>query len=60
MIDFVQKLETEKADLQERIKKIDHAVAAIQAVCEHEFIEIGHDSHYRYFTCQLCNKTETV
>lgn len=58
MIEQLKNLTAEVALLEERIKKLRAAIEALQAVCYHDYKEAGHDSHYRYFECAICGKTE--
>ena len=50
-----------KADLYiktatEYYNKLLHGIEERQNNCHHEWIEIGHDSHYTYFRCSICGK----
>lgn len=52
----IEKLQKEKTLLQERLKKIDNAIHALQQVCEHNFLYLGRDHNYEYYECTLCGK----
>ena len=50
-----------KADLYiktatEYYNKLLHGIEERQNKCHHEWIEIGHDSHYSYYRCSICGK----
>ena len=50
-----------KADLYiktatEYYNKLLHGIEERQNKCHHEWVEIGHDSHYSYFKCSICGK----
>lgn len=37
---------------------LSEAIEKCQASCEHDWKEIGHDSHYDYYRCTKCGKEE--
>lgn len=41
-------------ELQAKLKNINEAVSALQAICEHDYVYSGHDSHYSYEVCKYC------
>ena len=50
-----------KADLYiktatEYYNKLLHGIEERQNKCHHEWVEIGHDSHYTYYRCSICGK----
>lgn len=50
-----------KADLYiktatEYYNKLLHGIEERQNNCHHEWVEVGHDSHYSYFRCSICGK----
>ena len=50
-----------KADLYiktatEYYNKLLHGIEERQNKCHHEWVEVGHDSHYTYFRCSICGK----
>ena len=50
-----------KADLYiktatEYYNKLLHGIEERQNKCHHEWVEIGHDSHYSYFRCSICGE----
>lgn len=58
MNDIIKTLAAEMALLKTRIEKLRAAILAIQEVCEHDYAETGHDSHYRHYECTKCGKIE--
>lgn len=61
MIVELEKLQKEKDQLMERVRKIDTAMKAFRDVCSHKtdaghdaMRYTGHDSHKRYYECSLC------
>jgi len=51
---MVDDLEYRKAELRDQLKKNGDAISALQAVCEHEFVADGRDSHHSYEKCKYC------
>ena len=51
---MVDDLEYCKSELNDQLKKNRDAISALQAVCEHEFVSAGHDSHHSYEKCKYC------
>ena len=59
----LDKLNKERDQLMERVKKIDNAIKAFREVCEHKNEDgsdameyIGHDSHQNHYVCKICGK----
>ena len=44
----------------EYYNKLRKGVEERQNNCQHELVEIGHDSHYTYYRCSICGKGERV
>jgi len=36
------------------------ALELVQRLCEHEYVEQGHDHNYVYYKCNYCGKTKQV
>lgn len=67
MIDTIKKLIDEKDTLMLKVKKVETAIEALQAVCPHthedgkdakEWYANGHNKDY--FRCSLCNEETSV
>ena len=61
----IDKLNKERDQLMERVKKIDNAIKALIEVCEHKNEDgsdameyCGHDSHKDHYECKICGKME--
>jgi len=60
--EFINKLKDEKLKelytnlfhLNKEVSKIEKAIKALQEICNHKFIDNGHDSHYSYSICIFC------
>ena len=59
----IDKLNKERDQLMERVKKIDNAIEAFREVCDHKNEDggddmeyIGHDSHKDYYKCKICGE----
>jgi len=44
--------------LQQKLQKISKTVKALQDICDHEWKNIGHDSHKDHYECNICSKTD--
>ena len=44
--------------LTDAIKEFEDKIETKQQHCDHEWKEIGHDSHYSYYFCDKCGKEE--
>lgn len=50
----------EKRDKQHKeVQKIDIAIRALQAICDHDLVDDGHDSHKDHYKCSICRHTES-
>lgn len=52
--DMLSVLNKEVNNLKKDQDKIIEQITEIQNSCEHDFVYIGHDSHYDYYTCKKC------
>ena len=52
--EIIKKLVKERAKLTNRIQKIATAIKALQDICEHDYVEDGHDSHKDHYICKIC------
>ncbi len=57
----IDKLNKERDQLMERVKKIDNAIEAFRDVCDHKNEDgsyameyIGGDSHRDHYKCKIC------
>jgi hypothetical protein len=57
---MIKELLKERAALEERLKHIDEAIKHLRAICEHQWIPGGNDSHYHYQQCARCGKTRKI
>ena len=63
----IDKLNKERDQLMERVKKIDNAIEAFREVCDHKNEDgsdameyIGHDSHQSHYVCKICGKKNYI
>ena len=56
--DVIDQLEKELKSLNEERNKVISAINSLQALCEHKFVVIGHDSHKDHYKCSICGLTE--
>ena len=56
---LVANMVKEMSDLEHAREKLLDAVKALQAVCKHEWVPDGHDSHKDYEKCHICNETRS-
>lgn len=63
----LDKLNKERDQLMERVRKIDNVIKAFREVCEHKNEDgsdameyIGHDSHQNHYVCKICGKKNYV
>ena len=57
---MVDDLEYRKSELNDQRKKNEEAISALQAVCEHEFVPGGRDSHNSYEKCKYCGLEQKI
>jgi hypothetical protein len=57
MID-VNDLKDTKAKLLERVKALDNLLKTYCELFEHTWVDDGHDSHYSYRKCSVCDRVE--
>lgn len=44
----------------EKIAALDKAIESLRAICEHEWIPAGNDSHYDYEVCCHCGERRKI
>lgn len=49
----------EKSRLELRLEAVKQGLRVLRELCEHDFVENGHDSHHRFMKCKVCGKEET-
>ena len=59
-MNYVDKLEEQKTELQEKINKIDLEIENIQANCKHEWVEQQSSITYFQCVCSLCNEVSYI
>ncbi|MEQ1862322.1 MAG: hypothetical protein ABMA13_20580 [Chthoniobacteraceae bacterium] len=55
----IKSLLAEEQRLADRIKTVRGAIASLRALCDHEFVSAGNDSHYNYVRCTRCGHEES-
>jgi len=55
----VEPLHEERKKLHEKLAKVNKAIKALQDLCDHDFVEDGHDSHKTHYKCSICSKEES-
>ena len=56
--DFIKDLMKVRDNLMDKVHKIDAVVDAYRAICDHNFVDAFHDSHYSYVKCTICGETQ--
>lgn len=54
MKEEIIKLNKERNELLNKAHKIEKVIEAYQDVCKHNMQYTDHDSHYRYYKCDIC------
>jgi hypothetical protein len=54
----IAELEAEEVGLCKRLNLIRDAKRAIQKLCTHSMVSVGHDSHKEHYECTKCHETE--
>jgi hypothetical protein len=60
MQEVFQTLSKKREHLRGELRKVEKAIEAIQAVCEHNMKYEGHDSHKDYYRCTICECEDRV
>lgn len=50
----ITELHKKRRELSEKLSKVETAIRALQDICEHEWKDVGHDSHKNHYECPLC------
>jgi predicted negative regulator of RcsB-dependent stress response len=54
----VEALNRRISQLKVELETANNALKLLQDLCEHDWKSAGHDSHYDYKKCTICDKTE--
>lgn len=54
----INELSKKRDKLLKEADKLDRAIKALQDVCEHDWVDDGHDSHHNYGKCKICGRVE--
>ena len=52
------KLYQKEKELSEQLAKVRKAIQSLQVICDHKWIDDGHDSHHNYEKCTICSKRQ--
>lgn len=58
MHEIIEQYIKEISEHQEAIEKRKKAIEALQDLCNHKMQHTGNDSHYHYYKCTICGKTD--
>lgn len=56
----VKELVKESEQLKERQQTLGLLIESYQKICEHFWVDAGHDSHYYYQKCKYCTLRRKV
>lgn len=56
MKETIQKLNKQLDEAAKKTHSIREAIESLQRVCEHDWVDAGHDSHHYYSECSICGK----
>lgn len=57
---LIKELNQDRIELEKKLKENTELKKMLQAGCEHEWKENGHDSHYEYEKCIICDLERKV
>lgn len=52
-------IEAEIAETNLKLSALKNARTTLKALCEHDWVAHGHDSHYAWEICTVCGETRT-
>jgi len=55
----IEKLYMQLEAYHDKAFKVRKAIEAMQELCEHEYIDNGHDSHKDHYCCAICGHEMT-
>jgi hypothetical protein len=56
VLDIIEK----RKHLAEKIAALDKAIESFRAICEHEWMPAGNDSHHDYEVCRHCGERRKI
>lgn len=56
----VDDLRNRRQKLKDQLINTEGAIKGLQEVCEHKWVQTGHDSHKDHFVCEYCGATDAV
>ena len=58
--EMVDPLLKDRKVLMETVKEIDTALKSLRKLCDHNWIDDGHDSHKDHYKCSICKETKSI
>lgn len=53
--EMVEPLLKVRKELSVKLNNVDDAIRSLQAICDHDYINDGHDSHKDHYKCKNCS-----
>ena len=55
----IEDLIEERAELLKKARGLSKAIESLQALCNHEYEDVGYDSHKTHYKCKSCLKEDS-
>lgn len=56
----MQALRQKRNKLYQDYQHFQQIIEGLQEICQHDWKTAGHDSHYEYRICKICQKKERI